>query len=44
MILAAYGHTEDGWVNKHASPGTGAEINGAHIPMPDYTKLPTKDD
>jgi hypothetical protein len=40
MFLAAYECTEAGWVNKHAKPGTGAEINGVHIPMPDYTKLP----
>ena len=39
MFLATYDRTEDGWVNKHASPGTGAEINGVHIAMPDYTQL-----
>jgi hypothetical protein len=39
MFLAAYDRTEDGWVDKHARPGTGAEINGVHIPMPDYTLL-----
>ena len=44
MILAAYGHTETGWIDEHANPGTGAEINGVHIPMPDYSKLPTEDE
>ena len=44
MFLAAYDKTEVGWVDKHAKLGTGAEINGAHIPMPDYSKLPTEDE
>ena len=39
MCLAAYGYTETDWHDRHANPETDAEINGVHIPMPDYTML-----
>ena len=44
MFLAAYDCTEDGWIDKHTEPETGAEIDGVHIPMPDHSKLPTEED